>query len=479
MKKLLFTPALALTIFSAPCQLEANDRHAFVVGVGEYKALSDLDNPARDAQLIARTLEKLDFKVFGNGPILDPGVNDLKRSFIRFSSLLDEGAEVVIYFSGHGAQIGGENLLIPTDFQLPSGDAAEAVRYSRLQSLTLNEILSTLEESKVSLSVLLLDCCRNPGSLAADAGLVPGGGFAANQNPKLGEGGEVLIGFAAKHGQFALDGEGDNSPYAASLAKWMALPGVSLRKAFDEVTAEVMETTQRIQQPFFYGSLTKDVYLAGVPSGREALTNAEAVGIGAPDTVDKLMAVIDPGNTHTYLRKLLGEPEYVAKESAKLLGKEVPIVSESYSTDFYWLNMLYAPAGAIAQGDQKVENPKELELVGYAMGLSEKGRPVAIYRGVPANTIFSLGKTTAAELWKESGPPEQTWFNECARYPRVVGEFYFGRLGHYYDWLVAAGSDLDGKLNPEAMNEPFRSYGAALDIEGAFELVAGHLAPAY
>ena len=61
--------------------------------------------------------------------------------------------------------------------------------------------------------------------------------------------------YAAKHGEIALDGDRDNSPFAKALMQNMITPGLEIRKLFDLVRDDVVEMTQRRQQPFTYGSV--------------------------------------------------------------------------------------------------------------------------------------------------------------------------------------------------------------------------------
>lgn len=66
----------------------------------------------------------------------------------------------------------------------------------------------------------------------------------------------TLVIYAAKHGQEALDGAGDNSPFAEALAKRIRTPNLDVRRLFDLVRDDVMDAIDREQQPFSYGSLS-------------------------------------------------------------------------------------------------------------------------------------------------------------------------------------------------------------------------------
>ena len=81
-------------------------------------------------------------------------------------------------------------------------------------------------------------------------------------DPHLGKGlgevkvsGATLVAFAAKNGQTALDGEGNNSPFAVALTQRLATPGVEINKVFRLVRDDVMEATAGRQEPYTYGSL--------------------------------------------------------------------------------------------------------------------------------------------------------------------------------------------------------------------------------
>jgi uncharacterized caspase-like protein len=57
------------------------------------------------------------------------------------------------------------------------------------------------------------------------------------------------------NGQTALDGEGENSPFAVAMVQRLATPGVEINKLFRLVRDDVMEATAGRQEPYTYGSL--------------------------------------------------------------------------------------------------------------------------------------------------------------------------------------------------------------------------------
>ena len=72
--------------------------------------------------------------------------------------------------------------------------------------------------------------------------------------------GGVLVAYAAKDGQVALDGPAGNSPFVVALTKYMTEPNLELNMLFRKVRDEVLRSTSRQQEPWVYGSLPGTEY---------------------------------------------------------------------------------------------------------------------------------------------------------------------------------------------------------------------------
>src|ERR1022692_2230641 len=86
-------------------------RVALVIGMSDYASARKLRNPISDVRAVETALKSLGFKV----------VVETDRNNRRLSAALDEfteenkGADLaLIFFAGHGVQIGGRNYLLPT-----------------------------------------------------------------------------------------------------------------------------------------------------------------------------------------------------------------------------------------------------------------------------------------------------------------------------------------------------------------------------
>ena len=226
--------------------VHAEKRVALVIGNGGYQKASKLLNPANDAKALAGMLRAANFD-----PVAlheDLGIRELRQAIKEFSDLTRDADTAVVYYSGHGIEVNGVNYLIPTDAVL---DRDIDVPY---EAYSLENLIQVLEPAR-RLRLVMLDACRdNPftrsmkrtiGSRAVGRGLAPVEPTSVN----------TLIGFAAKAGSIALDGEGTNSPYATAVRNNLVTPGLDLRIAFGRVRDEVLRVTRNRQEPFLYGSL--------------------------------------------------------------------------------------------------------------------------------------------------------------------------------------------------------------------------------
>ncbi|MEH2529329.1 tetratricopeptide (TPR) repeat protein [Bradyrhizobium sp. AZCC 1588] len=237
--------ALLGTAAPSTPQLAGPRKVALIVGNGAYKNVAPLDNPPRDAKLIASTFRELGFATVTLAP-------DLTRDKF-FAALHQFGLEAekadwaVVYYAGHGMEIGGVNYLIPVDARLKADSDAET------QAVALEQVIAAVAGAR-KLRLVMLDACRdNPFEKSMQRTIslkLVNRGFS-NIEPEAG----FMVVYAAKHGETALDGDSLNSPFATVLARVIKEPKIEVRKLFDIVRDDVWMATNRTQQPFTYGSL--------------------------------------------------------------------------------------------------------------------------------------------------------------------------------------------------------------------------------
>jgi hypothetical protein len=132
-------------------------RHALVIGNSAYDALEDLRNPGYDAAAYHAALLGMGYR---STLYTDLGLDGTLQALDAFMDTLSTGDEVVFVFSGHGWSDGAVNYLLPTDAPASGSD-----RVLERASLALRNghdgVLDELEQLGVSLSVAIIDACRN------------------------------------------------------------------------------------------------------------------------------------------------------------------------------------------------------------------------------------------------------------------------------------------------------------------------------
>jgi tetratricopeptide (TPR) repeat protein len=240
---------LAALTPQAPVLPNTVRRVALIIGNGAYRNVHQLDNPPRDAKLVASALQDIGFQTVTL-------TNDLTRdkffdALHAFAGEAEKSDWAVVYYAGHGFEIGGVNYLVPVDAKLAADRDAET------EAVALEQVIAAVGGAR-KVRLVMLDACRdNPFAPTMQRTMelkLVDRGFS-NIEPAAG----FMVVYAAKHGETALDGDGVDSPFATAVARDIKQPHVEVRKLFDLVRDDVWSASKHQQQPFSYGS----------PPGRE------------------------------------------------------------------------------------------------------------------------------------------------------------------------------------------------------------------
>ena len=229
-------------------------RRAFVVGNSNYAHVASLPNPANDAADLAAKLKALDYEVTLE---LDVGRAQFLRSFQAFSASLSADDLALVYFAGHGMQIGGENYLFPVDARVEKED--DAKQYL----VPLNALLADL--SRITRSrILILDACRNNpfADEIAKRQTTRSAGVARGLARVYAGVGSFII-YSTQPGNVALDGTGRNSPFTDALLRHISIPNADVHAVMRRVRGDVQRATAEQQVPWENSSLVDEVVFAG------------------------------------------------------------------------------------------------------------------------------------------------------------------------------------------------------------------------
>ncbi|TIR27649.1 MAG: peptidase C14 caspase catalytic subunit p20 [Mesorhizobium sp.] len=255
-------------------QAQADRRVALVIGNSQYREIPALKNPDKDAEDVSNTFRQAGFDVF---VAKDLTKLQFEKEFRNYLAAADGADLAVVYYSGHGFQIGGENFLIPVDASLKAAADIE------VQAVKLDDVLQQLR-AKSKIQVIILDACRNNPFPRKDYWLrdqliAAGGTGLAQVKSSL----NTLIAFATEPGAVAYDGSGNLSPFSSAFSRRALAPNQEIRSVMAAVRRDVVEVTKGTQVPWENSSLIDEVVLmrrASRPALPPVLEKTVPSGVG-------------------------------------------------------------------------------------------------------------------------------------------------------------------------------------------------------
>ena len=129
--------ALLVLLQTALFNANAGERIALIIGNATYSQLGTLANPVKDATQVEHELAALGFST---KLIIDANEQSLRREIRAFSARSERASVALVYYAGHGAQINGENYLLPVDLDAPNRESD-----IQLSALKVDDLLVSLK----------------------------------------------------------------------------------------------------------------------------------------------------------------------------------------------------------------------------------------------------------------------------------------------------------------------------------------------
>ncbi len=242
---LVISAALATPRPAAAQQQEK--RIALVVGNGAY-AKSPLATTANDAGLIAQTLQAAGFDVVGARDLDGETLRKSFHDFVQKAQSSGPDTVAMVYLSGYGVQLAGENYFIPVDSTI-SRDTDIPI-----EGLRISDYTRQLASLPLKASIVVLDAARQQPFIEGGQPIASG---LALVEPEA----NMLIAFNAAPGTVAPSEAGPYGIYAQSLAEMIRTGGLPLPDVFDRLRLRVNEASkgaqvpwddQKIQSPFAF-----------------------------------------------------------------------------------------------------------------------------------------------------------------------------------------------------------------------------------
>src|SRR6516165_655091 len=261
-------------------------RIALVVGDGAY-AKAPLATAANDAGLIAQTLQAAGFDVIGARDLDADSLRKTFRDFMQKIQASPSDTVAMVYLSGYGVQLAGENYFIPVDSTINRDTDIP------IEGLRISDYTRELGSVPLKASVVVLDAARQQP-------FIEGGNPIASGLTLIDPSPNTLIAFNAAPGTVAPSEPGPYGAYAQALAEMIRSGGLSLPDVFDRVRLRVSENTkggqipwdaQKIQVPFTFFDRAADAPpVQGTPDQVTAIRERPMRDLGAQDAYTAAIA---------------------------------------------------------------------------------------------------------------------------------------------------------------------------------------------
>lgn len=235
-------------------QQQAQSRRvALVVGNDRYKLIPKLETAGEDARAVAEYLQQLGYRVTLRQNLAE---REMKATLRNFAAQVRGGDEVVLFFAGHGVQIGANNFLLPVDI------AGESETQIRDDAIPLQRMLDDMNERKAGFTLAIVDACRdNPFK---GTGRSIGGRGLASTTAASGQ----MVVFSAGAGQQALDRLGPtdkdrNGVFTRVFLRELKNRELSIDRVIRRVRTEVVDLAKSVgheQVPAIYDQVVGDYY---------------------------------------------------------------------------------------------------------------------------------------------------------------------------------------------------------------------------
>ena len=216
-------------------------RTALIIGNAAYQQ-SPLANPVNDATDMAQALRGAGFNVILKTDADQRGLREGVRAFT--DALKRNGGVGLFFYAGHGAQLSGENYILPV------GDPIRNEADLRNRGVTAAEVVDAMASSRQGLNIVVLDACRdNP---------VVRGPNTTRGLSRIDSNASLFVSFSTSPGAVALDGSGRNSPYTKHLTQAISAASLSIEETFKRTLKGVYQETKGQQTPWISSSFFGD-----------------------------------------------------------------------------------------------------------------------------------------------------------------------------------------------------------------------------
>ncbi|HXH16353.1 MAG TPA: caspase family protein [Sphingomonas sp.] len=186
--------AMLIAVACTPAQAA---RRALLIGVADYRNVTKLRNPQIDVENMSTKLASAGYLI---SDVKDPDTtrDAILAAIDTFLNTIDRGDEVVIFYSGHGVDVNGQNMFVPIDS--PAAVDINTPYLLGQKLIAMRPLMEQIEDREPAMQVWILDACRDNPYAGSSKALTEQGGLRDFGNRT-----NSYVFFATKYGQVARD----------------------------------------------------------------------------------------------------------------------------------------------------------------------------------------------------------------------------------------------------------------------------------
>jgi uncharacterized caspase-like protein len=236
---------------------------AAVTRAQERGFVGDLANPWFDSVRVGEALRGAGFSV---ETIYNANRAMMSGSIARVrarAAAAGPKTALVIYYAGHGVQLGGRTYLVASGAritaEMPAETSTDRDRIGLAMGVSVQMLLTGVRQIEApGYELLLIDACRdNPWEERVRQAFAEQGrtyvgerGFGAMSVPSR----RMIVGFSAQPGQLAKDGiSAASSPFASAIARRAGQRGLAIDQMLQSAMGEVAAASGATQIPNIHG----------------------------------------------------------------------------------------------------------------------------------------------------------------------------------------------------------------------------------
>lgn len=291
-------------------------RVAFLIGNSNYLYDAFLKNPVSDVENVAKELQEYGFDTYS---YFDCNTSQMRSAITTFHNKAKDSNVALFYYAGHGLSWGNRYYYLPIDVELET----ESSLNSCIEGHTLLEQLKS--DDRVTL--VLLDACRSRKTWNRGTNVDVRVQMEAPRN--------MAIIFSTTDGGYALDGDGDLSPFAEGFITSLRSGRVSfdecaigINRFIDEKTGHRQNSSQSsgLMENFYFSDKTSSLSVSS-HVGKLREEKSEKVGFSTSKTVESDFKT--------------GETAYKAGKFESAFRLLLPLAQKGYSDAYFYVADMY------------------------------------------------------------------------------------------------------------------------------------------